>query len=122
MASRSKGPEGNTALLLLVLMLPMRTLALASKRVHTLNCIRSFNSPVLQGSMIISGPAGLSHSHFLHPEVQLATFAGLGCASVFCGVATLVLLQKAEMAYELQSKLLKGGYIGDYIGDYYRGY
>ena len=22
----------------------------------------------------------------------------------------------------LQSKLLKGGYIGDYIGDYYRGY
>ena len=25
-------------------------------------------------------------------------------------------------AYELESKLLKGGYIGDYIGDYYRGY
>ena len=24
--------------------------------------------------------------------------------------------------YELWSKLLKGGYIGDYIGDYYRGY
>ena len=24
--------------------------------------------------------------------------------------------------YEPQSKLLKGGYIGDYIGDYYRGY
>ena len=24
--------------------------------------------------------------------------------------------------YELYSKLLKGGYIGDYIGDYYRGY
>ena len=23
--------------------------------------------------------------------------------------------------YELHSKLLKGGYIGDYIGDYYRG-
>ena len=23
---------------------------------------------------------------------------------------------------ELESKLLKGGYIGDYIGDYYRGY
>ena len=22
--------------------------------------------------------------------------------------------------YELQSKLLKGGYIGDYIGEYYR--
>ena len=25
-------------------------------------------------------------------------------------------------SYELQSKLLKGGYIGDYIGNYYRGY
>ena len=24
--------------------------------------------------------------------------------------------------YELQSKLLKGAYIGDYIGDYYRDY
>ena len=24
--------------------------------------------------------------------------------------------------YELQSKFLKGEYIGDYIGDYYRGY
>ena len=24
--------------------------------------------------------------------------------------------------YELQSKLLKGVYIGDYTGDYYRGY
>ena len=23
---------------------------------------------------------------------------------------------------ELQSKLLKEGYVGDYIGDYYRGY
>ena len=26
------------------------------------------------------------------------------------------------LSYELQSKLLKGGYIGDYIGYYYRGY
>ena len=26
------------------------------------------------------------------------------------------------MVYELQSKFLKGGYIGDYVGDYYRGY
>ena len=25
-------------------------------------------------------------------------------------------------SYELYSKLLQGGYIGDYIGDYYRGY
>ena len=24
--------------------------------------------------------------------------------------------------YKLQSKLLKGGYIGDYIANYYRGY
>ena len=24
--------------------------------------------------------------------------------------------------YELESKLLKGGYIGDYVGDYYRCY
>ena len=28
----------------------------------------------------------------------------------------------AVLAYELWSKLLKGGYIGDYIGYYYRGY
>ena len=27
-----------------------------------------------------------------------------------------------KRSYELESKLLKGGYIGDYIGDYYRGY
>ena len=25
-------------------------------------------------------------------------------------------------SFELQSKLLKGGYIGDYTGNYYRGY
>ena len=30
--------------------------------------------------------------------------------------------EEAPFLYELWSKLLKGGYIGDYIGDYYNGY
>ena len=32
------------------------------------------------------------------------------------------LLNNVETIYELQSKLLKRGYIGGFIGDYYRGY
>ena len=31
-------------------------------------------------------------------------------------------MQPKGRAYKLESKLLKGGYMGDYIGEYYRGY
>ena len=30
--------------------------------------------------------------------------------------------QPSSLQFELGSKLLKGGFIGDYIGEYYRGY
>ena len=41
--------------------------------------------------------------------------AGRGTSSTLTG-------DHASDSYELQSKLLKGKYIGDYIGDYYRPY
>ena len=31
-------------------------------------------------------------------------------------------MSKLALPHELESKLLKGGYVGDYIGDNYRGY
>ena len=30
--------------------------------------------------------------------------------------------KRSGKSYEPESKLLKGGYMGDYIGNYYRGY
>ena len=34
---------------------------------------------------------------------------------------TVLVLQQSQTLYELQSKFLKRGYLGDYIGEHYRG-
>ena len=59
------------------------------------------------------------------------TVIGVGSFCLFSGgrqavlceiIAEATLHYGLNLCYELQSKLLKEGYIGDYIGDYYRGY
>ena len=53
-------------------------------------------------------------SHGVGPALRTYTERSLATPSLIVGTL--------EELYELQSKLLKGGYIGDYIGDYYRAY
>ena len=48
----------------------------------------------------------------------------MGVFSVYASVSGVLgaYLPGTLFPYELQSKLLKGGYTGDYIGYYYNGY